>query len=145
MPRKPQVYQELDKLESASLRELIPKTATTQEEMLSDWKKLYERGKPKQDLNLLKIRTYMWAAQKAVSWTDALTASRGARVEVYRWITSQYRDVSAAKGGGYGKFRIDWKKLRLCIDLQTRLMVEQVCYDLGMPWRQVCTGFRPMH
>lgn len=95
-------------------------------------------------LDLLKVKTFMSQARKAPTFAQAKILATAARVEVWAWITKGYRDRTVNQGGGYGQFRNDWKAMRLCIDLQTRLMVEQVCFDLGHPWSQVCTQFRPI-
>ncbi len=38
----------------------------------------------------------------------------------------------------------DWRWLRMNIDLQTRLFVEQVLTDMGEPWKAAVTGFAAM-
>ena len=40
-------------------------------------------------------------------------------------------------------FERDWKWLRLEVDLQTRLFVEQVLWDRGGVWKAMVTGFGP--
>ena len=39
-------------------------------------------------------------------------------------------------------FREHWKWRRLLIPLQLRLVVEQMLWDMGLPWRSLITGFR---
>lgn len=41
-------------------------------------------------------------------------------------------------------FQKDWKWLRLDVDLQTRLFVEQVLWELGGDYRTLVTGFGPV-
>ena len=53
-----------------------------------------------------------------------------------RWIKTSYKTAS--------QFSKDWRWLRLDIDLQTRLFVEQVLWDLGPTWRKLVTGFGPI-
>ena len=40
-------------------------------------------------------------------------------------------------------FERDWKWLRLEVDLQTRLFVEQVLWDRGGVWKAMVSGFGP--
>lgn len=53
-------------------------------------------------------------------------------------------------GGGRDKMYLftqikqNWTFTRTVISLQLRLIIEQVFYDLGQPWRQLVTGFSPM-
>jgi len=44
----------------------------------------------------------------------------------------------------YDCIRQNWTFTRTQISLQLRLLVEQIFYDLGQPWRKLVTGFRPV-
>lgn len=44
--------------------------------------------------------------------------------------------------GSFKAFRADWKWVRLMLPLQGRLVVEQILWDRGTPWRSLVTGFR---
>lgn len=45
-------------------------------------------------------------------------------------------------GDNFGLFKGDWKWQRLLTPLQGRLMMEQILWDRGLPWRSLITGFR---
>ena len=42
----------------------------------------------------------------------------------------------------FDAFRDDWKWQRLLTPLQARLLMEQILWDRGLPWRSLITGFR---
>ena len=42
----------------------------------------------------------------------------------------------------FDSFRADWKWQRLLTPLQGRLIIEQILWDRGLPWRSLITGFR---
>lgn len=93
------------------------------------------------NISLLWVQTLMDQAAKSPRVSEALKLATAARKEIYEWLVSYERRKT---GGGFSAFWYDWKKLRLCINLQTRLLVEQVCSDLGPPWSKVVTGFGTM-
>lgn len=41
-------------------------------------------------------------------------------------------------------FTQHWKRLRLRLPLQDRLVIEQILWDKGAEWRELVTGFRPI-
>lgn len=63
---------------------------------------------------------------------------------VRNWITSYRDNFSPVGNQGFQVFKQDWRYFRLSIPLQMRLIVEQVLYDLGYPWRSLCSGFGPI-
>ena len=42
----------------------------------------------------------------------------------------------------FEEFREHWKWRRILVPLQLRLVVEQMLWDMGLPWRSLITGFR---
>ena len=42
----------------------------------------------------------------------------------------------------FDQFAGDWKWMRLAVPLQGRLVMEQLLWDRGLPWRSLITGFR---
>lgn len=78
----------------------------------------------------------MKAVQVAPSMGGAIDRMRTLRVRAHEWIESEY-------GNDYQAFRLDWLVARMGIALQARLLVEQVLWDKGKPWSQLCSGFRP--
>ena len=42
----------------------------------------------------------------------------------------------------FDAFRADWKWMRLAVPLRGRLLMEQLLWDRGLPWRSLITGFR---
>ena len=42
----------------------------------------------------------------------------------------------------FESFRADWKWMRLAVPLRGRLLMEQLLWDRGLPWRSLITGFR---
>lgn len=69
-----------------------------------------------------------WMQQMAAQWKT--------------WIEG-YERLNGARIG-FAAFRADWKYVRLWIDLQERLLVEQVLYDKGGYYRELVSGFRPI-
>lgn len=78
----------------------------------------------------------MSAVQAAPDMSGAIYIMRALRVLAHEWMQSEY-------GGDYVAFRLDWLVARMGISLQARLLVEQVLWDKGKPWSQLCSGFRP--
>lgn len=64
----------------------------------------------------------------------------GIRADLWRWI-DEYENREKAPGEGYELFKHQWKLLRLGVGLQARLLVEQILWDKGNPWRELITGF----
>lgn len=46
--------------------------------------------------------------------------------------------------GGFDRFVDSWKLGRQLVPLQGRLVMEQVLWDLGGPWRTLVSGFKPL-
>lgn len=47
----------------------------------------------------------------------------------------------------YPSFRVfaaQWRYLRLVVPLQVRLLIEQLLYEKGEPWRSLVRGFKPI-
>jgi hypothetical protein len=84
----------------------------------------------------LMCHLVMKAIQTAPTMSGAIERMRILRVRANEWIESEY-------GGDYVAFRLDWLVARMGIPLQARLLVEQVLWDKGKPWAQLCSGFRP--
>jgi hypothetical protein len=95
------------------------------------------------DINPWLVEQYMSKAAKSLRMQDLLTLARSARTELYGWIVS-YQERETAKGTAFNKFKADWNVARLVIGLQSRLMAEQILWELGPPWRNLVTGFRPI-
>ncbi len=45
---------------------------------------------------------------------------------------------------GFSAFRSRWAYVRQLIPLQSRLLVEQILWSMGPPWRSLLTGFNPV-
>ncbi len=45
---------------------------------------------------------------------------------------------------GFSAFRSRWAYVRQLIPLQSRLLVEQILWSMGPPWRTLLTGFNPV-
>lgn len=45
---------------------------------------------------------------------------------------------------GFSAFRSRWAYIRQLMPLQSRLLVEQILYAMGPPWRRLLTGFNPV-
>ncbi len=45
---------------------------------------------------------------------------------------------------GFAAFVYRWRILRQMVDLQSRLLIEQVLYEMGPPWSDLITGFKPI-
>ncbi len=52
--------------------------------------------------------------------------------------------ATAVHGYGARRFRKLWVRARLLVGLQSRLFIEQVLWELGGPFRDLVTGFRPV-
>lgn len=55
------------------------------------------------------------------------------------WLKSYVQDGEV----GFQRFKMRWKYGRCTINLQIRLLVEQVLFELGPPWRSLVSGFSP--
>lgn len=75
------------------------------------------------------ISTLISEGRTLASWL------RGASHDIRDWILS-YHHATA--------FFEDWQWLRMMIDLQTRLFIEQVLTNMGEPWSKAVTGFSAM-
>jgi hypothetical protein len=93
-------------------------------------------GKGDLEFSPLMCHLTIKAIQVAPDMKGAIKRMRILRVRAYQWIESEY-------GGDYEAFRTDWLVARMGISLQARLLVEQVLWDKGKPWSQLCSGFRP--
>lgn len=79
-----------------------------------------------------------------LSWHDSkhlIKSMRTVRKDIVSWMDAYERVWGAELG--FEVWYSDWKAIRLAVGLQFRLLVEQVCYDRGRPWRNAVTGFRP--
>lgn len=78
---------------------------------------------------------------------DWKSSSQNAK-EVYqivrKWIVSYRDNFPMANQQGFQVFRVDWRIFRHTIPLQMRLIIEQALFDLGNPWRSLCSGFSPL-
>ncbi len=45
---------------------------------------------------------------------------------------------------GFSAFRSRWAYVRQLLPLQSRLLVEQILWAMGPPWRSLLTGFNPI-
>lgn len=93
----------------------------------------------------MAVATLLEGASKAWSYKDAILLADKAYETLGRWIYEYAQgelDGNAKKN--FTTFATMWKRYRLCIGLQTRLMAEQVLYDLGQPWRNLVSGFKPI-
>lgn len=44
----------------------------------------------------------------------------------------------------YEQVRQNWAYVRTVISLQLRIVIEQIFWDMGKPWSQLVTGFKPV-
>lgn len=95
------------------------------------------------NISLLYVNKLIERAGDGLSVYASLKFMTAARVEIYQWMKS-YEDRERYPGDGFSTFWNHWKKLRLGIPLQTRLLVEQVASDRGKPWSRIVTGFGVM-
>lgn len=78
-----------------------------------------------------------------VPFTALLKNSQELSQIMYSWIES-YAQPGVPEERAYATFRMHWIYYRLVIPLQLRLMVEQLLYERGYPWRGLVTGFNPV-
>ena len=78
---------------------------------------------------------------------DAVAGVRGIIAQFQPAVFRALRDTVRAWVGSYSsptKFQAEWKYMRLGVPLQFRLLVEQILWDMGLPWRNLVTGFNPV-
>lgn len=95
------------------------------------------------NINPLWLKGQMRAFRLAPSMEKALEIGRGIRTELWDWISS-YKQRENSPGLGFVLFKTHWSFVRLLLDLQTRLLAEQILWEMGKPWSTLCTGFKPL-
>lgn len=81
-----------------------------------------------------------WALANAL-WADMRSRAQhidNIRGQYEKWLNDWRKDY------GFAEFSACWRYLRLGLDLQSRLLIEQILWDWGKPWSNLDTGFRPV-
>lgn len=83
--------------------------------------------------------------------TAALKAGNVAIVMGYMWLGAFDPVIlmtpliaGQMRGMGFSAFRSRWAFVRQLLPLQGRLLVEQILWAMGPPWRSLLTGFNPV-
>lgn len=95
------------------------------------------------DINPMWLETQMKQARKSITMHDFLVIAQAVRSQLYMWTVSYVRRAPSVSEG-YLRFRLDWNLARHIFSLQLRLVEEQVLWELGKPFSELCTGFRPI-
>jgi hypothetical protein len=62
-----------------------------------------------------------------------------------RTLDADFEEIaSLIKRTSFERFRSSWKMGRQLVSLQARLVIEQVLWNQGNPWRSLVTGFKPI-
>lgn len=97
---------------------------------------------PTSDVNLDIANNLMKKIQGTLG-SGEVTGSMEHRIQM----SLELRNLFAAwiksyvQRGDFDGFKAKWKWARTVINLQTRLLVEQVLFDFGNPWKSLVTGF----
>lgn len=129
MPKRPEYYE--------AVRQ---KTIGLERSATATEKEIREAKRP--EMNTRPLQILREALRKTNRLTQKLDYMQTMAASWRRWIEG-YEALNGARIGR-AAFRADWKWIRLWLDLQERLFVEQMLYEKGGFYRTLVTGFKPV-
>lgn len=107
----------------------------------------FQQLTPTSDMSMTTFYALMDQATGKIGGLDVAGGGYEARITValkVRNLIGSWLKSYVQRPNGFEDFKRRWKYGRCCIDLQSRLMVEQILFELGNPWRSLVSGFGPL-